>query len=322
MGERCTAACVPPACPHLGQDGAGILCVPSGSWGTLCPTAVSCTLSPRVGLGFSVFPMGMGACAPAHVLSSTICARTSSGCSVFPAGTGGHSTVLCHLRAAGTGMPRGPAGMCVRARVRGLFAIIPGAACGRARCQPQPGKGGAGAAGARSGERSPASGSGRGTGEVAPALGDTAALGTRGHGPAMARLLPVLLLAALGSAGRPGRRPAAWDDGADAQRPPARSCANLTLVLDNWKFAITSQLRNLLLSDHQSVLPDYGRIPALSGALDELYRDFRGLKEQLGRLSDRFAHLEASVEQLSRARGAAVPPRRGGVPQSPRRAPQ
>lgn len=63
------------------------------------------------------------------------------------------------------------------------------------------------------------------------------------------------------------------------------------------------------------------RIPALSGALDELYRDFRGLKEQLGRLSDRFAHLEASVEQLSRARGAAAPPRRGGVPQSPRRAP-
>lgn len=63
------------------------------------------------------------------------------------------------------------------------------------------------------------------------------------------------------------------------------------------------------------------RIPALSGALDELYRDFRGLKEQLGRLSDRFAHLEASVEQLSRARGAAGPLRRGAMPQSPRRAP-
>ncbi|XP_053816472.1 uncharacterized protein LOC128797705 [Vidua chalybeata] len=141
-----------------------------------------------------------------------------------------------------------------------------------------------------------------------------------GHGD-MARLLPLLLLAALGCAARPGRRPAAGDDGADAQRPPARGCANLTLVLDNWKFAITSQLRNLLLSDHQTVLPDYGRIPALSGALDELYRDFRGLKEQLGRLSDRFAHLEASVEQLSRARGAAAPPRRAGIPQSPRRAP-
>ncbi|XP_039571822.1 transcription initiation factor TFIID subunit 4-like isoform X1 [Passer montanus] len=266
------------------------------------------------------------------------------GRSSIPAAAGGprsrgRATCTPSPRRAGTlGIPPGP---CVRARVRRLFAISPGAACGRARCQPQPGKGGAGAAGARAGERSAAAAPRR-RHLPCPAGGQQ----PQGRG-AMARLLPVLLLAALGCA---ARRPAAWDGGADgnaqpgpfpaglgqapapgaargpspappAQRPPARGCANLTLVLDNWKFAITSQLRNLLLSDHQTVLPDYGRIPALSGALDELYRDFRGLKEQLGRLSERFAHLEASVEQLSRARGAAAPPRRGGVPPSPRRAP-
>ncbi|KAM7089042.1 uncharacterized protein J5F26_012241 [Ciconia maguari] len=131
----------------------------------------------------------------------------------------------------------------------------------------------------------------------------------------MSRLLPLLLLAALGCAAKLKRRPAAWDNGADAERAPAKGCANLTLVLDNWKFAITSQMRNLLLFDHQTVLPDYGRIRSLSGALDELYRDFSALKEQLGRLSARFAEVEAFVDQLSRARSPGVPPRRRGLPQ-------
>ncbi|KQL61021.1 hypothetical protein AAES_02422 [Amazona aestiva] len=132
----------------------------------------------------------------------------------------------------------------------------------------------------------------------------------------MARLIPLLLLAALGCA-KLKRRPAAWDAGADAERTAARGCANLTVVLDNWKFAITSQLRNLLLFDHHTVLPDYGRIRSLSGALDGLYRDFTALKEQLGRLSARFAELEAVVEQLSRARGTGVPLRRRGPPHDP-----
>ncbi|KAM6194066.1 uncharacterized protein WM294_010835 [Sarcoramphus papa] len=137
----------------------------------------------------------------------------------------------------------------------------------------------------------------------------------------MSRLLPLLLLAALGCAVKLKRRPAAWDDGADAERAPAKGCANLTLVLDNWKFAITSQMRNLLLFDHQTVLPDYGRIRSLSGALDDLYRDFSALKEQLGRLSARFAEVEAFVDQLSRARGSGAPPRRRGLPQPARRPP-
>ncbi|KAM6050321.1 uncharacterized protein VSU04_011895 [Chlamydotis macqueenii] len=137
----------------------------------------------------------------------------------------------------------------------------------------------------------------------------------------MPKLLPLLFLAALGCAAKVKRRPAAWDEGADGERAPAKACANLTLVLDNWKFAITSQMRNLLLFDHQSVLPDYGRIRSLSGALDELYREFSRLKEQLGRLSARFAEVEAFVEQLSRARGPAAPPRRRGPPPPPRSGP-
>ncbi|XP_064323376.1 uncharacterized protein LOC135315989 isoform X3 [Phalacrocorax carbo] len=137
----------------------------------------------------------------------------------------------------------------------------------------------------------------------------------------MSRLLPLLLLAALGCAAKVKQRPATWDDRADAERPPAKGCANLTVVLDNWKFAITSQMRNLLMFDHQNVLPDYGRIRSLSGALDDLYRDFSALKEQLGRLSARFAEVEAFVDQLSRTHGPGAPPRRRGLPQPARSPP-
>lgn len=135
----------------------------------------------------------------------------------------------------------------------------------------------------------------------------------------MTRLLPLLLLAALGAAAKLKRQPTAWDERADAGRAP-RGCANLTLILDNWRFAITSQLRNLLLFHHHTVLPDYGRIRGLSGALDELYEDFSALKEQLGRLSGRFAEVEAFVDQLSRSPGPRMAhgtgPRRRGTPQS------
>ncbi|XP_074967703.1 uncharacterized protein LOC142065453 isoform X1 [Phalacrocorax aristotelis] len=190
-----------------------------------------------------------------------------------------------------------------------LFAISAGAACcwaprqtsalkreGRSHAEPE------------SGEPSPASG----------------CLVRAGPGPqrsTMSRLLPLLLLAALGCAAKVKQRPATWDDRADAERPPAKGCANLTVVLDNWKFAITSQMRNLLMFDHQNVLPDYGRIRSLSGALDDLYRDFSALKEQLGRLSARFAEVEAFVDQLSRTHGPGAPPRRRGLPQPARSPP-
>lgn len=87
-----------------------------------------------------------------------------------------------------------------------------------------------------------------------------------------------------------------YRDGSD--RVNMRGIANLTQILDNWRFDILGQMKGLLQNDHQSLLPDYARIQPLSEALDDLYKEFNALKAHLGDLTEKFTAIETFIDEV------------------------
>uniref|UniRef100_A0A3P9B092 Si:ch211-76l23.4 n=1 Tax=Maylandia zebra TaxID=106582 RepID=A0A3P9B092_9CICH len=129
----------------------------------------------------------------------------------------------------------------------------------------------------------------------------------------MASKLSVLLLVLTGStltvlAQR--RRPASkatdeWNFKEGSDRVNMRNVANLTEVLDNWRFDIINQMKGLLQNDHQSLLPDYARIQPLSEALDDLFKEFNALKTRLGDLTDKFTAIETFIDEVKTSRATS-----------------
>ncbi|MGH0145462.1 UNVERIFIED_CONTAM: hypothetical protein FKN15_059894 [Acipenser sinensis] len=110
------------------------------------------------------------------------------------------------------------------------------------------------------------------------------------------------------------RQQSEWDYRVNAEKLSLKGCANLTTVLDNRKLAIMTQVKDLLLHEHHTVLPDYGRIQPLSDALGDLFKEFNTLKERLGELTTKFNGIEGFVDDMRAGRGSS-PPRQKRPPQ-------
>lgn len=106
-----------------------------------------------------------------------------------------------------------------------------------------------------------------------------------------------------------------WNYRDGAERVSMRGVANLTQVLDDWRFDILNQMKGLLQNDHQTLLPDYSRIQPLSEALDDLYKEFNALKERLGDLTEKFTAIESFIDEVkaSRANNAGSNPASGPI---------
>ncbi|KAF7698446.1 uncharacterized protein si:ch211-76l23.4 [Silurus meridionalis] len=122
--------------------------------------------------------------------------------------------------------------------------------------------------------------------------------------------LSLLLLAlttalVLGQKKRPVTKEWNYRDG--SEKVSMRNVANLTQVLDDWRFDILNQVK----SNHQTLLPDYSRIHSLSEAVDDLFKEFNALKAHLGELTEKFTPVETFIDELkmekANAPAATVP---------------
>ncbi|XP_066563682.1 uncharacterized protein LOC136751824 [Amia ocellicauda] len=86
-----------------------------------------------------------------------------------------------------------------------------------------------------------------------------------------------------------------YRDGADWVS--VRAVRSVTRVLDHWGNRIFTEVKNLLHSQPNSVLPDYSRVRPLSESLGDLFREVTLLQRRLSELSQRLDTVERALRR-------------------------
>ncbi|XP_072348671.1 uncharacterized protein [Scyliorhinus torazame] len=87
-----------------------------------------------------------------------------------------------------------------------------------------------------------------------------------------------------------------YRDGAD--RVNINGVRSVTRLLDHWGNRIFKHVKDTMISDPQTVLPDYSRIQPLSEALDDLFKEVRALKKRIADLTESLTGLETTFTQV------------------------
>ncbi|XP_015215184.1 uncharacterized protein [Lepisosteus oculatus] len=109
-----------------------------------------------------------------------------------------------------------------------------------------------------------------------------------------------------------------WNYREGADRVNVNTVRSVTRLLDHWGNRIFTEVKNLLHSQPNSVLPDYSRVRPLSESLSDLFREVTLLQRRVVELTDRLAKMEA-IARRHGYRGRRTGVRAGPPAPVPRR---
>ncbi|XP_051790364.1 uncharacterized protein si:ch211-243a20.3 [Erpetoichthys calabaricus] len=78
-----------------------------------------------------------------------------------------------------------------------------------------------------------------------------------------------------------------WNYREGADRVNVQALKSVTRILDKWGNSIFSEVKKILHSDPNSVLPEYSRVRPLSETVNDLFKEVKSLQRRISELHER-----------------------------------